>query len=172
MTVTRYATALVHPAKEPEFRAYLYDHTQIVSSVMVDDNRLAHLVTATTAFEEDRADYLQQYQCDRLASGMFGQVIGFNTLKEAKSHADGRSAANDWIQGSWHDVMPLGGTPTHVVVDTLDGYTWSRDEESRPFNADTAVEYARERNEALVTTHRSYQVFVLHPLTDPEGTLS
>jgi hypothetical protein len=57
--------------------------------------------------------------------------------------------------------MTIGYWPTHVVVDTRDGQTFSRDLQGHSFTLATATEYARERNAGCNPGYRSYQVFTL-----------
>lgn len=48
--------------------------------------------------------------------------------------------------------------PTHVVVDTRDGYVFSRDSYDRPFNGSLAHMFANSRN---METPNRYKVFRL-----------
>jgi hypothetical protein len=53
--------------------------------------------------------------------------------------------------------------PTHVVVDTLDGYTFTHDGSHILFDGPTAVKYATARNMEQNPGFKSYEVFRLVP---------
>ncbi len=48
--------------------------------------------------------------------------------------------------------------PTHAVVDMHDGYTWTRDRNGEFFTADTAADFAQDRNDEMKPEHRLYRV--------------
>jgi len=56
--------------------------------------------------------------------------------------------------------------PTHVVVDTRDGYTWFMGEDGRPMVEATAGRFATKRNDELPRERQTYRVFALVP-ADP-----
>jgi hypothetical protein len=51
--------------------------------------------------------------------------------------------------------------PTHIVVDTIDGYVFSANRYGVLFDKEDAVRFARERNAEMKPQHRTYAVFRL-----------
>src|SRR5581483_12449060 len=51
--------------------------------------------------------------------------------------------------------------PTHVVVDTRDGYTWAKDGHGQPLTEETAAQMAQAYNDEMKPEYRTYQVFKL-----------
>lgn len=58
---------------------------------------------------------------------------------------------------------------SHVVVDTLDGYTWWRDKYGKMFDERTAADFARKLNNECKPEYRTYQVFRLVPTSAATG---
>ncbi len=52
---------------------------------------------------------------------------------------------------------------SHVVVDTIDGYTFRAGSDGVLFTEATATAFAAERNAEMKPQYRSYQVFALVP---------
>ena len=59
----------------------------------------------------------------------------------------------------------LVGAPSHVVVDVIDGYVFSRDRHGDGFNLESAWAFAVERNAA--SKRPTYKVFALSAITFP-----
>lgn len=53
--------------------------------------------------------------------------------------------------------------PTHVVVDTIDGYTWAKDMRGESFTQLTATGFARAMNQTRKPGHKTYALFRLVP---------
>jgi hypothetical protein len=51
--------------------------------------------------------------------------------------------------------------PTHIVVDTIDGYVFKGDSLGDLFNQERATRFADERNAEMKPEYRSYRVFAL-----------
>ncbi len=51
--------------------------------------------------------------------------------------------------------------PSHVVVDTIDGYVFKAGSDGELFTLETATAFARERNSERKPQHRTYAVFRL-----------
>ena len=104
MATALYSTLLTHPDKVRQVQAYLYADTELISTQMVHkgegQGELCYLVLRTeceTAFATEQA---QQTQADRLASGLFGLTIGFETRRAAQAHVHARAALNvGWALG-------------------------------------------------------------------------
>jgi hypothetical protein len=58
--------------------------------------------------------------------------------------------------------------PSHVVVDTRDGYVFRTDSDEYLFDAETAAAFAKRRNPQLNPELGSYWVFKLVPEASPE----
>jgi hypothetical protein len=56
--------------------------------------------------------------------------------------------------------------PTHVVVDTRDGFTWARDGDGTPFTEGTARAFTAQRNAELAEPGRTYRTFALLPMLE------
>jgi hypothetical protein len=88
VTVHTVFSVVTSPVNDEErIKRYLYDHSAIVATVTVSDRYAAHLLR-TDADDLPRAEYLSEYQCNRLASGLFGtrcvgatQTAALNELK-------------------------------------------------------------------------------------------
>ena len=59
--------------------------------------------------------------------------------------------------------------PTHLVMDTRDGFIYSRDSSGRPFNKERAIQFARDRNSEMKPGYRNYAVFELAPVFSVPG---
>ena len=60
--------------------------------------------------------------------------------------------------------------PTHVVVDTIDGYTFNKDETGQLFDGPRAAAFAEARNNEQNPGFKSYQVFYLADIPSFEPT--
>jgi hypothetical protein len=60
--------------------------------------------------------------------------------------------------------------PTHIVIDTRDGWTWARDVDGHPFTETTATLYAALLNDNSKPEYRTYIVAVVTPVMSPELT--
>lgn len=58
--------------------------------------------------------------------------------------------------------------PTHVVIDTHDGWTFWKDADNRMFTERTATSFAALRNSEMKPEHRSYVVATVTPVESPE----
>lgn len=105
MATVLYGTMLTTPAAVETVQRYLYDHTEVIEAAPIVEfadegarqtGRLVFLILRTEADTPERTAFLQQYQCDRLASGMHGMTIGFESRSAARQHAEGRALDNDW----------------------------------------------------------------------------
>ena len=62
--------------------------------------------------------------------------------------------------------------PTHVVVDTHDGYPFWAGADGELFTLESATAFARERNAEMKPEHRTYALFRLEPeYMQEEGNL-
>jgi hypothetical protein len=61
--------------------------------------------------------------------------------------------------------MSTGGTryPTHVVVDTIDGFVFYEDVHGNPFDQLTATQFARESNARRKPGRKTFALFRLEP---------
>lgn len=57
-----------------------------------------------------------------------------------------------------NDDGTLRVVPTHVVVDTRDGYVFSKDSYGRPFNGSLAHMFANSRNMEKPGTYKAFQL--------------
>jgi hypothetical protein len=105
MATALYATMLVQPGNVPAIQRYLYSTTDVVEVAPIMEyapsgerevGRLVFLILRTEERNEEEARSSQQYQCDRLASGMYGMTIGFQTRRFAQEFARLRATENDW----------------------------------------------------------------------------
>lgn len=105
MATALYAHMLVTPAKVTEIRRYLYGETEVVEVAPIveyaeggdrETGRLVFLILRTEESDSDRAESSQQYQADRLASGMYGMTIGYESRFAAQEAVRERATANDW----------------------------------------------------------------------------
>lgn len=102
MATALYGVILTQPGNVEQIKAYLYAATEIVETRMVNPEYrpggpdLCFLVLRTEAITENEARNAQQYQADRLASGMHGMTIGFGTRYLAQKHVEERALANEW----------------------------------------------------------------------------
>lgn len=58
--------------------------------------------------------------------------------------------------------------PTHIVVDTKDGFVFSRDRYGNLFDEENATRFAEIRNHELPDEHRTYVVCIVAPVNSPE----
>lgn len=58
--------------------------------------------------------------------------------------------------------------PTHIVIDTKDGFVFSRDGEGHGFTEGTATHFANLRNSELTPERRTYVVATVTPVLSPE----
>jgi hypothetical protein len=81
LTATRYITVLT--SRPDEINAYLYGHTTEIARM--SDARHTAMILETTGSTEKDAEFLAQYQADRLSSGLHGAKV-FDTRDQAVSH--------------------------------------------------------------------------------------
>jgi len=92
---------------------------------------------------------------------------GFGQLEtRAASVMTGRFLEDFYASGSkdmgaYARTWMPSAVPTHVVVDTRDGYTFARDHRGALFTAETAREMADLRDAELHRDFRTYKVFAL-----------
>jgi hypothetical protein len=55
--------------------------------------------------------------------------------------------------------------PTHVVMDTSDGFIFWRDRLAQPFTLAAAIAFARESNSHMLPNHRDFRVYALTEVT-------
>lgn len=110
MATALYATMLVQPGNVPAIQRYLYSTTEVVEVAPIveytdgaDDQpstrevgRLVWLILRTEERGPEEAQSSQQYQCDRLASGMYGMTIGYESRRGAQEAARTRAEDNGW----------------------------------------------------------------------------
>lgn len=58
--------------------------------------------------------------------------------------------------------------PTHIVIDTTDGWTWARDRNGNPFTDETAHAWAKLLNDERKPERRTFIVAVVTPEMSPE----
>lgn len=58
--------------------------------------------------------------------------------------------------------------PTHIVIDTADGFVFARDGEGHGFTAGTAAHFASLRNSELAPERRTYVVATVTPVLSAE----
>lgn len=58
--------------------------------------------------------------------------------------------------------------PTHIVIDTYDGWVWSRDRDGNPFTEETAREWRDVLNDERNPTKRTYIMAAVTPVMSPE----
>lgn len=99
MTTTRFATAFIKSENLDSFKRYLYAAHTVVSAqeYAYPDGRKVALVIVKTQTARDDVEWLQQYQADRLASGMLPLIIGYKTFQAANEYLLGQAKVNDLI---------------------------------------------------------------------------
>jgi hypothetical protein len=60
--------------------------------------------------------------------------------------------------------------PTHIVIDTRDGWTWARDRDGHPFTETTATTFRDAMNEVANPAKRTYVMAAVVPVMSPELT--
>jgi hypothetical protein len=55
--------------------------------------------------------------------------------------------------------------PTHVVMDTSDGFIWWRDSLAQGFTLASATAWAHDSNAVMKPEHRTYRVYALTEVT-------
>jgi hypothetical protein len=58
--------------------------------------------------------------------------------------------------------------PTHIVIDTKDGFVFARDHGGHGFTEATATQFANLRNSELPSERRTYVVATVTPVMSPE----
>lgn len=105
----RYITVVTSSSQE-QIEAYLYDHTKIVSSVIIASNHRRHFLLETTADTEDRASFLANYQSERLQSGLHGAAVYETAELAVAKHAE------EWGEGATLS-LPIKTRRVLVAVD-------------------------------------------------------
>jgi hypothetical protein len=58
--------------------------------------------------------------------------------------------------------------PTHIVIDTRDGWTWARDRDGNPFTEETATTFYHQMNDDSRFDHRTYIMAAVTPVMSKE----